>query len=183
MKLDLTKNFDGYNVRLVGTPEYPLFVAADVCRVLKLTNTSKSLDSIDDDEKGITLGDTPGGKQQMLCVTESGLYHLIFKSRTESAKRFRRWVTEEVLPSIRKGGNYLVTVSSTATLIERADVVSAKVLHLVDQLIRRGVPAQSASGLVSNVFKDSVRQPTPPLPVANLNDPVEGPPTQNSTEA
>ena len=169
MKLDLIKNFDGHNVRLAGTPENPLFVAADVCAVLGLSNPSKSTGALDTDEL-VSLKVTSGGQlRDMLHITESGLYHLIFKSRKESAKRFRRWVTEEVLPSIRKDGSYLVTVSSIATLTERADIVSAKVLYLIDQLIRRGVPAQSASGLASNVFKDSVRQPAPTLPAANLS--------------
>ncbi len=167
MKTDLIKNFDGHNVRVVGTPENPLFVAADVCAVLGLQNTAQSIGALDDDEKGICLSDTPGGKQQMVVITESGLYHLIFKSRKEAAIRFRRWVTQEVLPEIRKHGSYLVT-AQTESLSARADVVSVKILHLVDQFIRRGVPAQSASGLASNVFRDSVRQPVPALPTQSL---------------
>ena len=173
MKLDLIKNFDGHNVRLAGTPENPLFVAADVCELLGIKNSRDAVASLDSDEiASVGITDTSASSRNTItvqAVTESGLYHLIFKSRKESAKRFRRWVTEEVLPSIRKDGSYLVTVSSIATLTERADIVSAKVLYLIDQLIRRGVPAQSASGLASNVFKDSVRQPAPTLPAANLS--------------
>lgn len=164
---NLIKNFDGHNVRVVGTPENPLFVAADVCAALDIKNNRDAVEALDDDEKGIALTDTPSGKQQMVVITESGLYHLIFKSRKEAAIRFRRWVTQEVLPEIRKNGSYLVT-AQTESLSARADVVSVKILHLVDQLIRRGVPAQSASGLASNVFKDSVRQPLPALPVQSL---------------
>lgn len=165
----LTKNFDGHNVRVVGTPENPLFVAADVCGALDIKNNRDAVEALDDDEKGIALTDTPSGKQQMVVITESGLYHLIFKSRKESAIRFRRWVTQEVLPEIRKNGSYLVT-AQTESLSARADVVSVKILHLVDQLIRRGVPAQSASGLASNVFRDSVRQPVPALPTQSLSN-------------
>lgn len=170
MNQSISKNFDGHNVRVVGTPENPLFIAADVCAALDIKNPSDALSSLDADEKATIANpdSRPGlGAQSFLTVTESGLYHLIFKSRKEAAIRFRRWVTQEVLPEIRKNGSYLVT-AQTESLSARADVVSVKILHLVDQLIRRGVPAQSASGLASNVFKDSVRQPLPALPVQSL---------------
>ena len=100
-------SFGLHSVRVTGTPDAPLFIAADVCAELELSNPSKSLDALYRDEKGLTITDTPGGPQQMLCVTESGLYHLIFKSRKDTAKRFRRWVTEEVLPEIRRNGSSL----------------------------------------------------------------------------
>lgn len=161
----LTKNFDGHNVRVVGTPENPLFVAADVCAVLGLTNPTQAIAALDDDERSML---SIGRQGDTNVITESGLYHLIFKSRKESATRFRRWVTQEVLPEIRKTGSYLIT-ASTETIGTRADVVSAKILHLVDELIKRGVPAQSASGLASNAFRDAVRQPVPALPTPVQN--------------
>lgn len=157
---DLIKNFDGHDVRVVGTPENPLFVAADVCAVLGLQNTAQAIDALDDDEKGICLSETPGGRQQVAVITESGLYHLIFKSRKEAAVRFRRWVTTEVLPEIRKHGIYLPTAPPIEDIGDRADKISGKLLFTLDQLIRRGVPPQAAAGCVSNVFKDSVRIPT-----------------------
>ena len=104
----------------------------------------------------------------MLAVTESGLYHLIFKSRKEAARRFRRWVTEEVLPAIRQNGFYLPTQQPGEDIALRAERVSGKALELLDQLIRRGVPPQSASGCVSNVFRDAVRHPSvAPAPALN----------------
>lgn len=84
----------------------PWFVAKDVCRVLGLENVSKAVSDLEDDEKGITISDTPGGNQSMLTISESGLYSLIFRSRKPEAKRFRKWVTSEVLPAIRKTGSY-----------------------------------------------------------------------------
>lgn len=109
----MTKNivlfdFEGYEVRTLGDADNPCFVAADVCRVLGLQNVSRALSKFDDNEKGIALVDTPGGKQSLLYVTESGLYVLAFKSRKPAAKRFRRWVTSEVLPSVRTSGQYSV---------------------------------------------------------------------------
>ena len=98
--------FEGYIVRFVGTVDKPEWVAADVCAVLDLSNVSESLSDFEDYQKGISSVDTPGGVQKMLTVTESGLYALIFKSRKDNAKRFQRWVFEEVLPAIRKQGYY-----------------------------------------------------------------------------
>lgn len=99
-------------VRVAGTPEQPLFCAADVCDILSISNSRDALSALDEDEKGVALTDTPGGRQQMLHVTESGLYHLIFKSRKAAAKRFRRWVTDEVLPEIRRTGGYDLSAGS-----------------------------------------------------------------------
>lgn len=99
-------NFSGKKIRVCGTPENPLFVATDVCSALEIRNSRDALKSLDEDEKGVALTDTLGGKQELAAVSESGLYHLIFKSRKASAKRFRKWVTEEVLPTIRRTGSY-----------------------------------------------------------------------------
>jgi len=82
------------------------FVASDVCKILDHSNVSVAISRLDEDEKGISNVYTLGGNQSLLCVNESGLYHLIFTSRKEEAKIFRRWITDEVLPSIRKTGSY-----------------------------------------------------------------------------
>lgn len=105
-----TFDFNEAPVRVMLRDGQPWFVAADVCRVLELLNTSKACETLDEDEKGITNSDTLGGKQQMLIISESGLYALVFKSRKAEAKKFRRWVTSEVLPAIRQTGRYAVPV-------------------------------------------------------------------------
>ena len=87
----------------------PWFVGKDVCDLLGLVNSRKSLQSLDEDEKGVTNGYTLGGNQQVTCINESGLYHLIFISRKPEAKAIRRWVTGTVLPSIRRTGSYSVS--------------------------------------------------------------------------
>ena len=104
-------DFRGSAVRVVVVNDEPRFVASDVCRALGLTNTSKALNGIDSDEKGVTVADTPGGPQDVLVVSESGLYHLIFQSRKPVAVEFRRWVTAEVLPTIRRTGGYGIQTS------------------------------------------------------------------------
>lgn len=98
--------YDDRPVRVVMVMGEPWFVANDLCAVLALSNPRDALAKLDEDERGVALTDTLGGQQSMNIVSESGLYNLIFRSRKEEAQRFRRWVTGEVLPSIRKHGRY-----------------------------------------------------------------------------
>ncbi|MEW6378616.1 MAG: Bro-N domain-containing protein [bacterium] len=91
----------------------PWWVAKDVCEVLEMSNTSKALQGLDDDEKGITKSYTLGGTQEMLVINESGLYTLILRSNKPEAKPFRKWVTSEVLPSLRKTGSYTMPGATT----------------------------------------------------------------------
>lgn len=100
-------NFESDKVRVVVREGEPWFVAKDVCKVLKLDNPRSTIALLDDDEKGVHNMDTLGGNQSMTVVTESGLYSLILRSRKPEAKRFKKWITSEVLPSIRKHGAYL----------------------------------------------------------------------------
>lgn len=93
-----TQNIDGN----------PWFVGKDVANALGYSNPRKALiDHVDEEDKGVTKCDTLGGTQELTIINESGLYSLIFSSKLESAKRFKRWVTSTVLPSIRKTGGYL----------------------------------------------------------------------------
>lgn len=85
----------------------PWFVAADVCKALELEKTNRALSRLDDDEKGAHSVSTPGGRQRMSIISESGLYSLILGSRKPEARAFKRWITHEVIPSIRKHGVYM----------------------------------------------------------------------------
>jgi len=97
----------GVSVQVVMLDGEPWFVAKDVCDVLGIRNARDAVSKLDNDEKN-TVGITDGirGNPDRVIVSESGLYHLVFKSRKKSAIKFRRWVTGEVLPSIRKHGLY-----------------------------------------------------------------------------
>lgn len=106
--------FDSQAVRVVMVDGEPWFVAADVCAALTIGNTAMALERLDDDEKGVSSIDTLGGMQQMAIVNEPGLYTLILGSRKPEAKRFKRWLTHEVLPSIRKTGAYVDPAASGA---------------------------------------------------------------------
>lgn len=98
--------FESQSVRIIERGNEPWFVLADVCRVLEIANSRDAAARLDDDEKGVVTTDTPGGAQDVTIINESGLYSLILTSRKPSAKRFKKWVTAEVLPSIRKTGAY-----------------------------------------------------------------------------
>ena len=104
----LTFSFENSSVRTLGTPEAPLFVATDICKALSHSNPRKAIADLVDPEDIVKaeITDSMGRTQTVNCVTESGLYALIFGSKLESAKRFKRWVTSEVLPAIRKQGFY-----------------------------------------------------------------------------
>ena len=100
-------DFEDNAVRVVDIDGEPWFVAADVARVLEYRNAPDAVRNLDDDERGTHIVRTPSGDQEMTVINESGLYHLVLVSRKPEAKKFRKWVTAEVLPSIRKTGAYI----------------------------------------------------------------------------
>ena len=107
MELQVYKNAEFGSVRTTTIGGQPYFVGKDVADILGYANTRKALiDHIDDEDKGVTKCDTLGGKQDLIIINESGLYSLILSSKMPNAKKFKRWVTSEVLPAIRKHGLY-----------------------------------------------------------------------------
>ena len=106
MNLEIFKN-NGLEIRGGLDNSKPYFIAKDVCNALGMKNHREALRHLDADEKGVILNDTLGGTQNISVVNESGLYALILRSRKAEAKVFTKWVTSEVLPSIRQHGNYI----------------------------------------------------------------------------
>ncbi len=104
--LPVVFTFENQAIRTIAKDDATWFVAADVCKVLELTDTGKTVERLDDDEKGTNSIRTLGGPQKLLTVNESGLYTLIIRSDKPKAREFRRWITHDVLPSIRKTGRY-----------------------------------------------------------------------------
>jgi hypothetical protein len=97
-------DFEEQAVRVVMRDGEPWFVAADVCRVLEILNTSDAVKRLDDDE--VTLDQIEGNHRPTNLVSESGLYALVIRSDKPAARRFRKWITAEVLPAIRRTGRY-----------------------------------------------------------------------------
>ena len=151
-----TFNFRSHNVRMVIRNGEPWFVAKDVCAVLELGNTTEALRPLEDDEK-MTLSNSEGhsgqrgGAQFLTVISESGLYALIFKSRKPEAKEFRKWVTSEVLPSIRKTGKYeaqsAVPVSTQPPIREE---VEARRFKAAQDILKTGYEMAQIFGLTGN---------------------------------
>ena len=98
------------DIRAIEKDGEPWFVGKDVAVALGYANTRKAIaDHVDDEDKGVTKCDTLGGEQNVTIINESGLYSLVLSSKLPSAKQFKRWVTAEVQPSIRRHGAYGTT--------------------------------------------------------------------------
>ena len=117
--------FEGTDVRVTDREGAPWWVLNDVCRVLGISNPHDAAQRLDDDEKGVGSTDTLGGTQNLNIINESGLYSLIMTSRKAAAKRFKKWVTAEVLPQIRRTGSY----GQVPVRLEPADVRQLRLAH------------------------------------------------------
>ena len=132
----------GAAVRVVTVDDEPWFVAVDVTTVLGITQTHRALAGLDEDEKGRHSMTTPGGDQQVSIVNEPGLYSLILRSRKPEAKAFKRWVTHDVLPAIRRTGSYSAVpahdiprtlpeaLRAYADAVEQRDAAEARIAEL-----------------------------------------------------
>ena len=122
----LSFSFENNAVRTLGTPETPFFVALDVCGALGHTNPRKAIkDHVDPEDLIKVEIETNGGRQTVNAVNESGLYALIFGSKLDTAKRFKRWVTSEVLPAIRRTGRYETAQSAQISTSEQYEIRKA----------------------------------------------------------
>jgi len=121
MQLQIFTFEDGsqYDFTAIEIDGEPWFVANEVCRVLDIKNSRDAVSSLEDDEKRVSVIPTPKGNQLANIINESGLYALIFRGTKERAKRFRKWVTKEVIPSIRKTGSYGINRIEPANFIIR----------------------------------------------------------------
>lgn len=137
-ELQIFNNEDFGEIRTVTIDNDPWFVASDICKALDLSNPTMAMERLDDDEKSkLNLGLSGGATN---CVNEYGLYSLVLASRKKEAKDFKRWITHEVLPSIRKTGSYgkpLTTLEQIKLIAqgnmelgERVDKVEDKLLNL-----------------------------------------------------
>lgn len=115
-------NFDATPIRIQVLDGAPWFVAMDVCMVLDIANHLDALSRLDDDERGSVIVDTLGGPQRLAAINESGMWKLVLRSRKPAAKRLVRWLTGDVLPSIRRTGGYGQPAASL-------DLTDAATLH------------------------------------------------------
>lgn len=132
------------NIQLFNNPEFGqirtitdndgiYFVGKDVAQALGYSNQRDALARhVDDEDKGVVKRDTPGGVQDVTTINESGLYSLVLSSKLPSAKRFKRWVTSEVLPALRRQGGYMLTGTN-----ETPEQIMARALKIADEALKR----------------------------------------------
>ncbi len=168
-----TFNFEQREVRIIMQDGEPWFVGKDVCDYFKDTNHNRSLSRLDDDEKGVREMETLGGRQKLIIINESGLYHLLFNFEPTEArnvseayiaerraiiKKFRKWVTSEVLPTLRKTGRYEIKksprigrglVSAAKEILKSAGIKGNQFTLALDKLYKHytGESALAAMGV------------------------------------
>ena len=158
---EIVKVYKNSPVRIVEKGGEPWFVAKDVCDILALGNPRSSIALLDEDERGVHSMDTPSGKQEMGIISEAGLYSLILRSRKPEAKAFKRWVTHEVLPSIRKTGAYLSPGMSN-------EQIKALVTTLEEEMYRR-IQAENRLAKLEAHAEELARSAIPATPFGELS--------------
>ena len=136
--LKVFENPEFGEIRTVTIDNEPWFVGKYVATALGYNNPRKALlDHVDEEDKGVTKCDTPGGQQEMTVINESGVYSLILSSKLPNAKKFKRWVTSEVIPSIRKHGGYIAGQESLTDdeLLAKAFIVAQSKIQERDRMI------------------------------------------------
>lgn len=145
-KIPLIFSFKNNQVRTVQIDNDAWFVGKDVATILGYSQTAKAVrDHVDDDDKGVSVLDTPGGQQRMTLINESGVYSLVFGSNLPNAKEFKRWVTKEVLPEIRKTGSFnspqspeemlALTMNVTNRTVKRVESIEKDVNDLKNNVL------------------------------------------------
>lgn len=143
-------------IRTVTKDNEPWFVASDICKALGITNTSKAMQRLDNDERAnfkLGVHDSDGTN----CVNEYGLYNLVLASRKQGAKEFKRWITHEVIPSIRKSGGYIAGQEqmSDSELMAKALLVAQKQIEQRNAIIEQQ-KAKIEADKPKTIFADAV---------------------------
>lgn len=175
-EIAIFENEEFGQVRVMGTPENPWFVAKDVATALGYTNPQKAIrDHVDVEDKGVNEMFTPGGKQKVPVINESGVYALIMGSKLERAKKFKRWVTSEVLPAIRKQGYYGISHELTDAIKQLTDQYST-ICNAIQLMAKTQQQTNEVLSMVANTVKLMAHHIMKPQPTTtNLQ------PNQNQT--
>lgn len=149
--LQIFKNEELGEVRVVTIEDEPWFVGKDVAEVLGYSNPRKAIgDHVDDEDKGVTKCDTLGGSQELTVINESGLYSLVLSSKLPTAKTFKRWITGEVLPSIRKHGAYMTPETLEAAILNPDTMIQLCTALKEEQDKRKVLEVANATLTVDN---------------------------------
>lgn len=149
--LQIFKNEELGEVRVVTIEDEPWFVGKDVAELLGYSNPRKAIgDHVDDEDKGVTKCDTLGGSQELTVINESGLYSLVLSSKLPTAKKFKRWITGEVLPSIRKHGAYMTPETLEAAILNPDTMIQLCTALKEEQDKRKVLEVANATLTVDN---------------------------------
>ncbi|MBP3857695.1 MAG: phage antirepressor [Ruminiclostridium sp.] len=147
----------------------PWFISRDVAIALGYSNPNKAVkDHVDEEDKGITNRYTLGGNQNLSIINESGLYSLILSSKLPNAKVFKRWVTSEVIPSIRKTGGYATPEAIYKTLIEPKNLIIVLETLAEEQAKNKRLTAENAVLSVKAKYYDAILASAESLPITQI---------------
>lgn len=160
-------NFDDSLVRSTLIDEQPWFVASDIAKILEYREAYVMTRILDDDEKGPHIVRTPGGDQEMTVINQSGLFHAILKSRKPEARRFRKWVTGDLLPTLYRDGGYSLVDRAEKQRLDSARAglrLRGEVERLIDRIRREHRPEVRETLYASLVASgEDAGLPVPPL--------------------
>lgn len=135
-EIKIFENTQFGQIRVIERDGEPWFVGKEVADILGYTNPQKAIrDHVDDEDRGVNELFTPGGKQEVAIINESGLYSLVLRSNLPAAKQFKRWVTSEVLPAIRKSGGYIKADAGMTPeeIMARAYLIAEETINRLEQ--------------------------------------------------
>ena len=158
-ELQVFENNQFGQVRAIMKDGEPWFVAADVCKALGLEQVSRAMDRLDEDERGllkVTHPQSPTKTQEVNGVNESGLYHLVLCSTKPEARAFKRWVTHEVIPSIRKHGMYATPTTIEQMIADPANAIKVFSALKQEQERRKELEATVEHNAPKVLFADAV---------------------------
>lgn len=164
------ENAEFGSVRTVEVNGEPYFVGKDVAEILGYAEPRSAVSKrVDDEDRGVAKMETPSGVQEMTVINESGLYSLILSSKLPNAKKFKHWVTKEVLPSIRKHGGYIAgqETMSDDELLEKAVLVAQKKIAERDKIIAEQ-KAKIESDKPKTIFADAVSTSSTSILIGDL---------------
>ena len=149
-------SYEGNEVRTVQKGSEILWVLKDVCGILGIEKYRDAATRLDDDEREPVLVDTLGGRQEMIAVTESGLYSIILLSRKPEAKKFKRWVTHEVLPTIRKHGAYVTPAKLEELMNDPDSWIKALTALKEERAAKERLQLEATENKPKVIFADAV---------------------------
>lgn len=159
-------SFEGRQIRALTIEGEPYFVGKDVAEVLGYSNSRKAIaDHVDSEDKGVTKCYTLGGTQQTTIINESGLYSLILASKLPTAKKFKHWVTSEVLPTISKHGAYMTDAKAAAIVTDKGSLADL-LQQAAEQLKRKDIQIEQMKPKA--LFADAVSTSDTPILVGEL---------------